>query len=401
VSVLDDESEEPSVAVVVVSSVAPDAVAVLELVELEDCAATTAVTDPVVALACPAVVAASAATEPVVSTAATAVTWVIFTTRRRAAFRSWVRDVEGMHSIQGGRPKIAVCGTEELRKVRPMRSINVLAPAASLVGTQIGARVFELAQGQHSHPYHFHHGIEQWLVVLAGAPVLRTPGGEQVLRKGDTVCFPVGCAGAHQVHGRGTVLILSELRELDLVEYPESGMAELRPSGRTFRAGEPATAAPVHATRVVNLHEVGLETDERMPPGFGRRIAECREALGAARLGATVYEVDPGDRHCPYHYEGVEEEFVLVLAGSPTLRAEDGEHVLAVGDLVCFPPGPAGGHQLANRSEDVVRFAMLSTQPPGGLSICIYPDSAKVGVWPWPAQRLSIGEPLDYWAGES
>jgi uncharacterized cupin superfamily protein len=281
-----------------------------------------------------------------------------------------------------------------------MRSINVLAPQAPLVGTQIGARVFELAEGQHSHPYHFHHGIEQWLIALGGAPVLRTPDGEHVLRKGDTVCFPVGAAGAHQVRGRGTVLILSELRDLDLVEYPESGMAELRPSGRTFRAGEPAPAPAAQAVRIVNLHEVALETDEGTPTGFGCRFAECREMLGAEHLGATVYEVDPGDRNCPYHYEGVEEEWLLVLGGTPTLRASDGEHVLSVGDLVCFPTGPDGGHQIANRSDDVVRFAMLAPQPPEGLSICIYPDSAKVGVWPWPAQRLPIGAPIDYWTGE-
>ena len=100
----------------------------------------------------------------------------------------------------------------------------------------------------------------------------------------------------------------------------------------------------------------------------------------------------------PYHFEAVEEEWVLVLSGTPTLRDADGEHVLAAGDLVCFPPGPEGGHQIANRSEAVVRVAMFSTQP--AVSICVYPDSAKVGVWPWPGQRLPIGEPIDYWAGE-
>jgi len=286
-----------------------------------------------------------------------------------------------------------------------MRSINVLAadaPSARVPGaTQIGARVFELAEGQHSPPYHFHHGIEQWLVVLAGAPVLRAPEGERVLRMGDTVCFPVGPAGAHHVRGRGTVLILSEQRDLDLVEYPESGMAELRPSGRTFRSSEPPAAPDARVTRVVNLHEVPVVPDEGHPPGFGCRFAECGPALGAERLGATVYEVDPGERMFPYHFEGVEEEWLLVHAGTPTLRGDDGEHALARGDLACFPPGPEGGHQTANRSDDVVRIAMLSTQPAGGLSVCVYPDSAKVGVWPWPGQRLPIGEPIDYWAGES
>ena len=28
-------------------------------------------------------------------------------------------------------------------------------------------------------PYHYHHGVEEWLYVLAGAPVLREPAGER------------------------------------------------------------------------------------------------------------------------------------------------------------------------------------------------------------------------------
>ena len=38
--------------------------------------------------------------------------------------------------------------------------------------------------------------------------------------------------------------------------------------------------------------------------------------------------------------------------------------------------------------------------PANGLSICVYPDSEKVGVWPWPARRLRITESVDYWDGE-
>ncbi len=42
---------------------------------------------------------------------------------------------------------------------------------------------------------------------------------------------------------------------------------------------------------------------------------------------------------------------------------------------------------------------MLSTIPRDGLSICVYPDSQKVGVWP-PGRRLRITESIDYWDGE-
>ena len=149
----------------------------------------------------------------------------------------------------------------------------------------------------------------------------------------------------------------------------------------------------------VNLYDLALEADPRDPPGYRDREAAVGDAIGARHLGASVYEIDPGESVNPYHYEGVEEEWLLVLTGSPILRDPDGEHQLVAGDVVAFPAGPAGGHKISNRSDAVVRIVMLSTIPRDGLSICVYPDSQKVGVWP-PGRRLRITESIDYWDGE-
>jgi uncharacterized cupin superfamily protein len=100
---------------------------------------------------------------------------------------------------------------------------------------QIGAFLYVLEKGQRSAPYQFHHGSEHWLVVVSGTPALRTPQGERVLRAGDVACFPAGPGGAHQVSGPGTVMLLSQRRGLDAVEYPDSGKIELRPPGAIFR----------------------------------------------------------------------------------------------------------------------------------------------------------------------
>ena len=71
-----------------------------------------------------------------------------------------------------------------------------------------------------------------------------------------------------------------------------------------------------------------------------------------------------------------------------------------MGDLVCFLPGPEGAHKVTNRSDAVLRILMFSTQPKNELSICVYPDSGKVGVWPWPGKRLRLSDTVDYWDGE-
>jgi uncharacterized cupin superfamily protein len=113
------------------------------------------------------------------------------------------------------------------------------ARAAQAIGAdQIGARLYELESGQRSNPYHFHHGIEEWLLVVSGSPQLRTPDGERKLRPGDVVCFPVGSGGAHQVSGPGSVLLLSDRRAPDVVEYPDSGTLQVHPPGTVFRKAD-------------------------------------------------------------------------------------------------------------------------------------------------------------------
>jgi len=65
-------------------------------------------------------------------------------------------------------------------------------------------------------------------------------------------------------------------------------------------------------------------------------------SVGAEQLGATVYELPLCQSMCPYHHEYVEEEWLPVLEGMPTLRHADGEDVLEPWDVVCFRTGPQG-----------------------------------------------------------
>ena len=98
-------------------------------------------------------------------------------------------------------------------------------------GERIGASVYELDAGQRTFPYHFHHGNEEWLLVVEGEPAIRTPAGERTLRRGDVVCFPPGPDGAHVVTGPGRVLIVSTMVSPSLTVYPDSDKIGTRPGG--------------------------------------------------------------------------------------------------------------------------------------------------------------------------
>ena len=105
---------------------------------------------------------------------------------------------------------------------------------------------------------------------------------------------------------------------------------------------------------------------------------DVARTLGSSATSMFIYDLPPGERQSPYHYE-FEEEWLLVVDGTLVLRAPDGEHTLGRGDVVCFPAGPAGAHQVINRSQSPARTLMFSSSRTPAVSV--YPDSDKIGVW--------------------
>jgi uncharacterized cupin superfamily protein len=146
----------------------------------------------------------------------------------------------------------------------------------------------------------------------------------------------------------------------------------------------------------VNATAVEVAVDAEDPPGFRTSYRQLGPMLGGELLGGTVYEFDPAERNGPYHYEIGNEECLLVLSGTPTLRHPEGRDVLAVGDMVVFPEGPEGAHQLINESPAVTRVLILSTmREPYG---CAYPDSGKLSTL---GGVFRLVDAVDYWDGES
>ena len=111
---------------------------------------------------------------------------------------------------------------------------------------------------------------------------------------------------------------------------------------------------------------------------LGGRI-DVGSAVGSKDTLMFIYDLEPGRSSSPYHYE-YDEEWLLVVDGTLVMRAPDGEHTLERGDLVCFPPGPAGAHKLMNRSDTSARALLFSHKR--GLAVSVYPDSDTIGVWP-------------------
>jgi uncharacterized cupin superfamily protein len=128
-----------------------------------------------------------------------------------------------------------------------------------------------------------------------------------------------------------------------------------------------------------NLNSLEPEYDDTDPDGYRAGMARFGPSIGAVKLGASLYELPPGQSICPYHYEYPEEEWLIVLEGRPTLRHPQGEDELEQGDVVCFPEGPEGAHKVTNRTDETAKVLMFSTRT--NPAVAVYPDSNKIGIW--------------------
>jgi len=152
---------------------------------------------------------------------------------------------------------------------------------------------------------------------------------------------------------------------------------------------------------MANVNEPEFD-EPRDHPGFRAKRARVGRQIGAERLGVSVWEVPAGEAAYPYHLHLGEEEIVVVLSGRPSLRTPDGWRELDEGEIVSFPRGEPGAHQVVNRTDDPVRFLAISTN--GEPDIVLYPDSGKIGA----AQRIPgglqlyfrTGDAADYYDGE-
>jgi uncharacterized cupin superfamily protein len=154
---------------------------------------------------------------------------------------------------------------------------------------------------------------------------------------------------------------------------------------------------------VPNLQSPDFD-EPREQPGFRCRRARLGRQAGCERVGLSLFEVPPGESAYPYHYHLAEEELLIVLKGSPSLRTPEGWRQLEEGELLAFPCGERGAHQLVNRSEETIRFLAFSTS--GEPDILIQPDSGKLGAYERRPEGgglrawFRMGDTVDYYEGE-
>lgn len=148
---------------------------------------------------------------------------------------------------------------------------------------------------------------------------------------------------------------------------------------------------------MANIYEPEFDVEQDRPPYTWRR-ARLGRAAGAQRLGASLFRVPPGATTFPLHAHLHNEELLVVVSGAPTLRTLDGERTLRAGDVVAFPAGRAGAHELRNATDADVSLLIVSTML--APEVNLFPDTGELWVRDYvpgadaPTDAIDVRAPL-------
>jgi uncharacterized cupin superfamily protein len=130
---------------------------------------------------------------------------------------------------------------------------------------------------------------------------------------------------------------------------------------------------------------------------FGTRYRELGEFGGCSHVGVSIEEIPPGRQNYPMHYHMLEEEHLLVLKGTATLRLGSQTYELTPGSYVVFPAGQQVGHAVVNTTDAPFRYLIIGERD--DREVVVYPDSGRVGVRLMGAGYRGSAT-MEYWEGE-
>lgn len=104
----------------------------------------------------------------------------------------------------------------------------------------------------------------------------------------------------------------------------------------------------------------------------GREKRTLGDVFGLAHFGVNLTRIQPGSMSALRHAHTVQDEFVYVLSGRPTLITDAGETELAPGMCAGFRSGTGNAHCLVNRTGEDVVYLEVGDRLPGDSAT--YPD---------------------------
>lgn len=98
----------------------------------------------------------------------------------------------------------------------------------------------------------------------------------------------------------------------------------------------------------------------------GRLKRKLSGYFGLTQFGVNLTQLSPGAVSALAHSHSKQDEFILILEGSPTLVLGEQEFLLSPGDCYGFEAGTEIAHQLVNQSSKTVAYYLeIGDRTPG------------------------------------
>jgi uncharacterized cupin superfamily protein len=104
----------------------------------------------------------------------------------------------------------------------------------------------------------------------------------------------------------------------------------------------------------------------------GRQKRQLGDVFGLKNFGVNLTRLEPGAVSSLRHAHTMQDEFVYILQGQPTLHTDEGRIRLAPGMCAGFKAGTGNGHRLINETPEEVVYLEVGDRTPGDEGS--YPD---------------------------
>jgi uncharacterized cupin superfamily protein len=104
----------------------------------------------------------------------------------------------------------------------------------------------------------------------------------------------------------------------------------------------------------------------------GRTIRPLGDLFGLTQFGVNWTSLAPGAVSALRHAHALQDEFVFILEGAPTLITNTGETPMHAGMCAGFRAGSGDAHMLANRTDLPCVYVVIGDRTPGDSAV--YPD---------------------------
>ena len=104
----------------------------------------------------------------------------------------------------------------------------------------------------------------------------------------------------------------------------------------------------------------------------GREKRQLGDRFGLTNFGVNLTVLAPGSASALRHAHTLQDEFVYILEGNPTLHTDEGRTPLSAGMCAGFKAGSGNGHRLINETSEKVVYLEVGDRTAGDEAV--YPD---------------------------